>query len=293
VSDPDAKQRVIEFYNQEAASYIEQYQLPRREQEFYPANDIRLEILVRILKARGVRTVLDIGCGSAGPLLRFLREGWDAVGFDFSPEMVSAAREVLTGAGVEPARVRAGDVEQAATIPPGSFDAVVATGVFPHNLDDRAAYANVKRALAPGGVALIEYRNALMSLYSLNRYSEPFFWHELMRADELPAELRDATRVFLAKTFDTPVESVGRPRKIEYENILARFHNPLTIGAELASHGLRLRAVHYYHFHAAPPAFERSHTRQFREASLRLEQPDDWRGMFLASAFVAELEHAS
>ena len=92
MSDRDAKQRVIDYYNQEAASYIDQYQLPRLEQEFYPANDIRLEILVRILKARAVRTVLDIGCGSAGPLLRFVREGWDAVGFDFSPEMVSAAR---------------------------------------------------------------------------------------------------------------------------------------------------------------------------------------------------------
>ena len=293
MSDADAKRRVIEFYNQEAAAYIEQYRLPRLEQEFYPANDIRLEMLVRILRSRGVRTVLDAGCGSAGPLLRFLREGWNAVGFDFSQEMVKAAREALAAGGEDPLRVNVGDIERAETIPAGVYDAVVATGVFPHNLDDRAAYGNVRGAMSRDGVALIEYRNALMSLYSLNRFSEPFFWHDLMRGDELPAELREATRALLARTFDTPVESVGRPRAIEYADILARFHNPLTLTAELASYDLRVKAIHYYHYHAAPPSFERSHTREFREASLRLEQPDDWRGMFMASAFVAEIEVAS
>ena len=289
----DAKQRVIDFYNQEAASYIEQYRLPTEEQEFYPANAIRLEMIVRILEARAVRTVLDIGCGSGGPLLRFLREGYDAIGFDFSPEMVKAARATLGAAGLDIERVSIGDIERAETLRPGPFDAVIATGVFPHNLDDSAAYANLRQAIAPGGIALVEYRNALMALYSLNRYSEPFFWHDLMRADDLDAELREATRAFLAKKFDTPVESVGRPRTIEYADILARFHNPLTLGTELAGHDLCLRAIHYYHFHAAPPVFERTHTARFREASLRLEEPDDWRGMFLASAFVAEIERAS
>jgi SAM-dependent methyltransferase len=240
VSDPDAKQRVINYYNQEAASYIDQYQLPRLEQELYPANGIRLEMLVRILKAFRVRNVLDNGCGSAGPLLRFLREGWDAIGFDFSPEMVNAARENLTAAGADPGRVRVGDVEQVDTLPPGSFDAVVAAGVFPHNLEDRAAYASVRHALSSDGIALVEYRNALMGLFSLNRYSEPFFWHELMNGDALPEELQEATREFLVRKFDTPAESVGRPRTIEYADILTRFHNPLTIGDELASHGLRL-----------------------------------------------------
>ena len=217
----DPKQRVIDYYNQEAAAYVQQYELPPLEPEFYPANAIRLEILVRRLRERGVRTLLDIGCGSGGPLLRFLREGWDAVGFDFSPEMVNAARRGLEEAGHDPARVRVADLEKAETLPAGAFDAVIATGVFPHNLDDAAAYANLRSAVAPQGVALVEYRNALMALFSLNRYSEPFFWHDLLGADDLPADLREATRGFLAGKFDTPVASVGRPRAIEYADILA------------------------------------------------------------------------
>lgn len=281
---------MIAFYDQEAASYIDQYRVGRLEQEFYPANDIRLDLIVRRLRERGARRLLDIGCGSGGPLVRFLREGWDARGVDFSPEMVRAARDVVTGAGFAADLVAHGDLERRDTLPADRFDAVVATGVFPHNLDDRAAYAALSSLLADDGVAFVEYRNALMALFSLNKYSEGFFWHDLLRADALPDVLREATRQLLSAKFDTPVESVGRPRAIEYTDILARFHNPLTLDDDVRTHGLAVRRLHYYHFHAAPPVLEKAHTLEFREASLGLERPDDWRGMFLASAFVAEIE---
>lgn len=290
--EPPEKQRVIAYYDQEAAAYIDLYRGDRMEREVYPANDVRLEIIVARLRELGVRTVLDIGCGSAGPLVRFLDEGLDARGVDFSEGMVAAAREVLTSAGHDPERVAHGDVERSGTLPAGPFDAIVATGVFPHNLDDVAAYASLRERLAQDGVALVEYRNALMSLFSLNRYSEPFFWHDLIRGDELPEPLREATRVYLAETLATQVESVGKPRDIEYGEILARFHNPLTLGDELAARGFVLERIHWYHFHAAPPALERDHRVQFWSRSLDLEDPADWRGMFLASAFVAELRHA-
>jgi SAM-dependent methyltransferase len=290
--EPSEKQRVIAYYDQEAARYIDLYRGNRMEREVYPANDVRLEIIVARLRELSVRTVLDIGCGSAGPLVRLLDEGFDARGVDFSEGMVAAARDVLSSAGHDPERASHGDVERRETLPAGPFDAIVATGVFPHNLDDAAAYASLQERLAPQGVALVEYRNALMSLFSLNRYSEPFFWHDLIRGDELPEPLREATRAYLAGTLDTPVESVGKPREIEYGDILARFHNPLTLGDELAARGLALERIHWYHFHAAPPALEREHRVQFWERSLDLEDPADWRGMFLASAFVAELRHA-
>lgn len=292
VTGDDQKKRVIQYYDQEAPCYIELYRAEQMGQEFYPANAIRLEIVVSRLKARGARRVLDIGCGSGGPLVRFLKEGFDARGIDFSPGMVNAARQVLVEGGLDPQLAALGDLERAETLPAGGFDAIVATGVFPHNLDDRAAYANVRSHLAEGGFALIEYRNALMSLFSLNRYSEPFFWHDLLHADELPRALREGTRAFLAGKFDTPVESVGRPRAIEYTDILARFHNPLTLPRELAAHGLKLAATHFYHFHCAPPSLEKPHRPEFWEASLRMEKPDNWRGLFLASAFVAEIDRA-
>jgi hypothetical protein len=161
--------------------------------------------------------------------------------------------------------------------------------VFPHNLNDAAAYANVRGLLTPTGTAFIEYRNALMSLFSLNRYCVPFFWQELLQADELPESLREDTRLFLASKFDTAVESVGRKRSIEYSDILARFHNPLTLAAELASHGLRVIKLHYYHWHAAPPHLEKAHRESFWRLSMARERTEDWRAMFLCSAYVTEI----
>lgn len=288
----EQKLRVIAYYDQEAERYIDLYRGDRMDREVYPANDIRLEIIVSRLREIGARRVLDVGCGSGGPLLRFLDERLDAVGIDFSSGMVEAARAVLADAGQDPGRATHGDVERAETLPRGPFDAIVATGVFPHNIDDAAAYASIRERLAEDGTAFIEYRNALMSLFSLNRYSEPFFWHDLIDGDTLPSAMREATRAYLAEKLKTAVQSVGNPRDIEYTDILARFHNPLALRDELTSHGLSVERLHWYHFHAVPPALEREHRLEFWERSLALEDPSDWRGMFMSSAFVAELRRA-
>jgi SAM-dependent methyltransferase len=288
-ANKDQKDRVVAYYDQEAARYDELYTKPVDAQEFYPANAVRFEMILARLKELGVKRVLDIGCGSGQPLLGLLRAGFDARGFDFSPRMVESAQEALKRASQDPGRVSVGDLEKGETIPAGPFDAIVCTGVFPHNLDDNAAYGNLRDRLAPGGVALVEYRNALMSLFSLNRYCAPFFWETLLQGDQLPTALREATRSFLGAKFDTPVESVGRRRDIEYSDILARFHNPLTLPSEIAPHGLKVNRFRYYHWHAAPPHLEKTHREEFWASSLKLERSDDWRGMFLCSAYVAEL----
>jgi SAM-dependent methyltransferase len=286
----DVKDRVIAFYDQEAARYIELYRGDRMQRKSYPANDIRLGMIVERLKEHGCRTVLDIGCGSGGPLTRFLAEGFDAVGVDFSANMVDAARDILRSEGLDPERATLGDVERSETLPDRQFDAIIATGVFPHNLDDAAAYASVRSRLAAGGLALIEYRNALMSLSSLNRYSDAFLWNELFRGEDLPEPLRTEARSYLESRLGTaPTPSAPRDGEIGYEDILARFHNPLTLGSEVRVHGFDLERFYWYHFHAAPPALEPEHRVQYWESSLRREDPDDWRGMFLCSAFVAEL----
>jgi len=286
----DRKEKVIAYYNQEAKDYINQYIKPTMEQELYPANAVRLEIILKLLHEHKCKSVLDVGCGSGGPLIRFLKEGYDACGFDFSEEMVNTCKKQLQDAGFNSSKAFHGDIEIKKSLPDKNFDAIVATGVFPHNIDDNAAYANLKAHLGNNGVALIEYRNVLMSLFSLNRYSEPFFWHDLIAGDKLPSNLREETRNFLANKFDTDIKSVGKPRSIEYTNILARFHNPLTLAEEIAAHGFKLLRIHYYHYHCTLPHLEKDFRTDFWESSLKMENPQDWRGMFLCSAFIAEIK---
>jgi tRNA (cmo5U34)-methyltransferase len=109
-------------------------------------------VLVELLPSR-LRRVLDIGCGDGRliGLVRDAREGVDAVGVDFSPPMLAAARERFAG--------QAWFVEHnlAQPLPDlGTFDAVV-SGFAIHHLPDerkRALYAELFELLEPGGVFL-------------------------------------------------------------------------------------------------------------------------------------------
>ena len=42
----------------------------------------------------------------------------------------------------------------------------------------------------------------------------------------------------------------------------------------------------FYHYHCLPPMFESAMPELFRRASLAMENPEDWRGHFMASAFL-------
>ena len=63
-------------------------------------------------------------------------------------------------------------------------------------------------------------------------------------------------------------------------------HNPLLIEEKITEFGLDLINVYYYHFHASLPEIEIIHPKEFYKASSKMENPLDWRGMFMASAFV-------
>jgi len=109
--------------------------------------------LVRLLAGRGVRTALDVGCGT-GALARLLADaGISTVCMDPSSTMLSLAGR---RAGSPPRfRVLAGSAEQ---LPFGrEFDAVVFSLVL-HELDTEQrelAWREAHRVLQPGGVVVV------------------------------------------------------------------------------------------------------------------------------------------
>ena len=72
-------------------------------------------------------------------------------------------------------------------------------------------------------------------------------------------------------------------------NVFSKTHNPITIEKEvLAKVGLKLNGIYFYHFHAMPPVFENFDKVNFRKHSYRIENPNDWRGFFIASGFIVD-----
>ncbi len=96
--------------------------------------------------------VLEVGCGrGVGTEIIFERFGAREVhAFDFDPDMVRLARRRLTRYPPGRLRLTVGDVT-AIDEADASFDAVFDFGIIHHVPDWRAAVAEVRRVLKPGG----------------------------------------------------------------------------------------------------------------------------------------------
>jgi hypothetical protein len=71
-----------------------------------------------------------------------------------------------------------------------------------------------------------------------------------------------------------------------YDEVLSRTHNPFELVAEARAAGLVDVQTLFYHYHCLPPMVEGLLPNAFRRESLSLENPRDWRGHFMASAFI-------
>jgi len=258
------------------------------------------EGLVRkLLVDAGVKNVLDAGCGPASMLRGLTGLGIELFGFDLTPEMVQEARRVMLPLGVPEAHIWEGSVADPAAfrVPKTSrtrFNSAICVGVFPHvpvELED-AALANLHAAVRPGGLVAVEARNQLFALFTLNRYSHQFFLNDLVREEELFNEEQESVRRQvldeLGQRFrlDLPPVRGGKAGEPGYDEVLSRTHNPLVFREKFAAAGFRDVRVLFYHYHCLPPLCEKSAPELFRRRSLAMEDPQDWRGYFMASAFV-------
>ena len=158
------------------------------------------------------------------------------------------------------------------------YDAVVCIGVMPHipEKSDGRVLRNIHGALKRNGLAVVEARNQFFSLFTLNRYSYEFFVNDLIPAKMKPKARRLRRRFRM----DLP------PVRKGYDEILSRTHNPLVLRDRFVRAGFKDVRLHFYHYHALPPMLERESPGAFRRASQAMEDPDDWRGYFMASAFL-------
>lgn len=286
MDEKKGKQKAKAYYDQEANNYIKMYQ---ECYDQYPANLIRIKFIIERLNKNNIKTILDAGCGTCGPMIKLLKEGFDVKGFDFSKEMVKEGKKELEKAGYDSALIHFADLEDAANLPKDKFDAILALGVFPHIVDEKKTLTNMGKLLSPNGLVFIEFRNDLFAAYTLNKYSLIFFLNRIINLNSLPQEAQDKVIDFYSERLkvDKPINK--KSGKIRYDDILAKFHNPLSIESELFKPcNFSIIDIHFYHYHALPPIFENKYPKLFRELSLKMEKPNDWRGYLMASAFVIE-----
>lgn len=280
------KKRAEQYYDQEAKEYIAMYKPGYGK---YPANLIRLNILIERLKQLKFKSVLDAGCGTAGPMIRLLKEGFSLKGFDFSEEMVRVGAEELKKAGYAEDLIFKGDLEDDRMHLQEQYDAAIAFGVFPHIVDEEKALLNLKTMIKKEGRVFIEFRNDLFSAFTLNEYSLDFFLNRVIDRASLPEELAREAVQFYSEKLGVEMPEQKENGRIAYTDILAKFRNPLSVAKELFEPcGFSVVKLHFYHYHALPPVFEKKNPELFHELSLKLENSENWRGYLMASAFIVE-----
>ena len=275
-----------EYYDQEAPEYKKMYE-PGYEK--YPANLIRLKLIIKRLKQNKSKTILDTGCGTAIPMIKLLKQGFDVNGFDYSKQMVEFGKNELISAKYSSNRIFHADLQKKNTMPNKKFDAILSLGVFPHIKNEKIALRNIKNCLNKKGKTYIEFRNELFATFSLNKYSADFFLNELIDIQEIPTKIKNELIDFYSKRFSIKRPTKQKNGRISYNEILAKFRNPLTIEEELFKpEKMKIDKIHFYHYHAMPPNFQNKYPELFIKLSKKLEKSDSWKGYFLSSAFVVE-----
>lgn len=252
-----------------------------------------------LLTREGARSVLDAGCGPASMLRDLALPGLERRGFDLTPEMVREARRVLAEQGVPEDHVWEGSVlDRQAFAPAQGVDAALCFGVLPHipAAADRTVLEHLRDAVRPGGLIAVEARNELFALFTLNRYSRDLFRDQLIRESELKQTAADAAEAEalgqaldeLNQRFrmDLPPMRKGYADEPGYDEVLSRTHNPFVLRQLAEECGLCEVRTLFYHFHALPPMLEKAVPSLFRRQSVAMEDPTDWRGHFMASAFI-------
>jgi SAM-dependent methyltransferase len=102
------------------------------------------------LRESGVRTILELGCGTGNDAARLAGEGYSVTAVDVSDEAIGQAQARFGSL----ARFLVADMTRRLPFPDGSFDAVmsnVALHMFPHEVT-RAVFAQVGRLVRAGGL---------------------------------------------------------------------------------------------------------------------------------------------
>lgn len=278
-------------FGERATTYGEQYEKPDLAATKYPANVFRLNAFINLLNDIKPKKVIDIGCGTADPLIAMRKAGHDVHGFDYAEEMVEVARQNVVKAGYPEDIVFRDNMEDITNAKSGEYDCAIALGAVYYARDFGKTISSIANLLPSGGHMIITLRNDLFSMFSMNDYSVEYMYRTFFPKDKLSSDLREKLDRMMEERHK--VEDVERAFETIDDKLVHTYnHNPLTVQADILSpHGLQQQGLYFYHFHALPPIFEHSDKEEFRRLSAEFENnPADWRGIFMCSTFIVHAQ---
>lgn len=117
-----------------------------------------MERISKLLKEKGVKRVLDLGCGTGRHLLFFLKKGFEVYGMDASPRGISIAEQWLLEEKLK-ADIKLHRMEEKLPYEDNFFDAIISIQVIHHNKMKEIiiTVSEIVRILRKGGIIFITF----------------------------------------------------------------------------------------------------------------------------------------
>jgi SAM-dependent methyltransferase len=112
--------------------------------------------VVKLFKKKGIKKVLDLGCGSGRHLVYLAKQGFEVYGFDISKRGIEIARDWLKNEELK-ANLKVGSIYKKLPYKDNFFDAIVSVRVIHHAKvkSVRKLIKEIERILKPGGLLFI------------------------------------------------------------------------------------------------------------------------------------------
>ncbi len=200
-------------------------------------------IIGKILKQYGVKTVLDLTCGTGSQIIWLTKHGFHVTGSDYSPKLLAKARAKLKTENIK-AKLYHGDMRSQHL---GAFDAVItifnAVGHLTKKGFEKAMH-NIHRNLEPGGIYVFDIfnLNAIhekdMPGFDTNKYAKV----ENMKAHIFQYSKLDKKKGQLVSYDNYTIEKKGeKPKKFQVKFPL-QIYSPQELDAMLARAGFKIIA---------------------------------------------------
>jgi len=117
-----------------------------------------MERLAKLFSEKGIRRILDLGCGTGRHLLFLLKRGFEVYGLDGSPNGLEIAKNWITEENLSSELV-CQKIEHIFPYKDGFFDAVISFQVIHHNLmkDIIFTVKEIERILKPEGFIFLTF----------------------------------------------------------------------------------------------------------------------------------------